>query len=430
MSDRRTWLCGLCARVAAWVIVMANLGAGFAADSVRAGAAVTDVTPPLGYPMWGYAARHDAPSVGVLSPLKARAVVITDGSKKLAVVSLDLGRAPARDSTARIRAAAAEFGVGAIFLVASHTHHGPVLELHTWPSPERPYTRELELKLIDVIRRADADARPAKLGVHARRVSYNRNRQSRRPDAPLDDEFVVLGITDESGRAIVTLVNFAAHPTMTAANDRRMSADFPGALAATVEAATGAPCLFLQGAAGDLATQAPMNVKGPIAFGELLGSEVLQSLKLTQPLPAKLPIQSSSDAMAFRCQINVTDPFVKVALGRVFFPELVAFYEREYADGVRPELTAAVLGDSVGMVGFSGEMFCGHAIRLRQRARLPVLMVFGYCNDYQQYFPTIEATAEGGYGAGLPVAVTEVGAGERLADRALVRLYQLHGRLP
>jgi hypothetical protein len=52
----------------------------------------------------------------------------------------------------------------------------------------------------------------------------------------------------------------------------------------------------------------------------------------------------------------------------------------------------------------------------------------GYCNDYQQYFPTIEAAAEGGYGADPAVAPAEVGAGERVMDRALVHLYQMRGK--
>src|SRR5437868_1236343 len=74
-----------------------------APDGLRAGAAVVDITPPTGFPMWGYAARHDAPSVGVLDPLHARALVLAAGDVKIALVALDLGRAPTRDSMAAIR---------------------------------------------------------------------------------------------------------------------------------------------------------------------------------------------------------------------------------------------------------------------------------------------------------------------------------------
>src|SRR5437764_7260856 len=89
------------------------------AEPLKAGAATADVTPPVGYPMWGYAARHDAPSQGVLDPLRARALVLEAGGVKLAVVSLDLGRAPTRAVTASLRERLGKAGVGHVMLVAS-----------------------------------------------------------------------------------------------------------------------------------------------------------------------------------------------------------------------------------------------------------------------------------------------------------------------
>src|SRR5437660_3459570 len=89
-------------------------------DELRAGAAKTDITPPVGYPMWGYGARHDKPSEGVLDPLQARALVLAAGKETIVLVSLDLGRAPTRQSTAAIRARVrAAAGIEHLFLVAS-----------------------------------------------------------------------------------------------------------------------------------------------------------------------------------------------------------------------------------------------------------------------------------------------------------------------
>ena len=96
---------------------------------------------------------------------------------------------------------------------------------------------------------------------------------------------------------------------------------------------------------------------------------------------------------------------------------------------MRPHLTTALLDGRVGFVGASGEFFCGHALALKRRARLPHLFFLGYCNDYQQYFPTIEAASEGGYGTQPTVSPAELGAGERVMDRALLRLYQMRGKL-
>src|SRR5262249_42702305 len=52
-----------------------------AAAGLQAGAARVDITPPTGFPMWGYGARHDQPSVGVLDPLRARALVLAAGDR-------------------------------------------------------------------------------------------------------------------------------------------------------------------------------------------------------------------------------------------------------------------------------------------------------------------------------------------------------------
>src|SRR5262249_57212680 len=112
-----------------------------------------------------------------------------------------------------------------------------------------------------------------------------------------------------------------------------------------------------------------------------------------------------------------------------FFKELIDFYEREYREGIRPHLTTAILDGRIGFVGVSGEFFCSHSLSLKKRARLDHLLFLGYCNDYQQYFPTIEAAAEGGYGADPQVSPVEAGAGERMIDRALIHLYQMRGKV-
>ena len=174
---------------------------------------------------------------------------------KIALVSLDLGRAPTRASTERIRARVKkEAGIEHLFLVASHTHHGPVLELDNWPAPGTSYVRALERKIGDLIREAAGALRPARLGVASGYVPFNRNRHSRRADRPLDRELLVLRVEDTEGKPIAHAVNFAAHATMHPAQVLKFSADWPGAMAGLVEKETGVPCLFLQGAAGDLTT--------------------------------------------------------------------------------------------------------------------------------------------------------------------------------
>jgi hypothetical protein len=127
--------------------------------------------------------------------------------------------------------------------------------------------------------------------------------------------------------------------------------------------------------------------------------------------------------------VDLNNPFIKAAYVRGFFKGIVDFYQDEYKDGARPHLSVALLNGNIGFVGVSGEFFCTHSLNLKRRARLDHLFFLGYCNDYQQYFPTIEAAAEGGYGADARVATAEVGAGELIMDHALLHLYRMRGKI-
>lgn len=398
------------------------------AEELQAGAASVDITPPIGFAMWGYAARKDQPSLGVRDPLRARALVLAAGDKRLALVSLDLGRAPARASMAAIRQRLKRAGIEHVFLVASHTHHGPVLELDNWPSEQKSYVRQLQQKLVEVIQDAAKTMKPARFGIASKQTTLNRNRQSKRGDAPVDRELLVLRVEDRDGKAIAHAVNFAAHPTLRDMHERKFSADYPGVLADIIEKETKAPCLFLQGAAGDLSANLPGGDADK--FGQVLSREVLALVKNIRCMATKPILKVREEAFAFKPRLDLANPLVRLTLGKAFFPQLIAFYEREYREGVRPHLTVALLDGRIGFVGVSGEFFSGHALSLKRRARLDHLFFLGYCNDYQQYFPTIEAASEGGYGTIPPVSSAAIGAGERIMDRALIHLYQMRGKLP
>jgi hypothetical protein len=399
-----------------------------AAEGLQAGAACVDITPPTGYAMWGYAARKDQPSVGVRDLLRARALVLIAAEKRIALVNIDLGRAPTRASMAAIRQRLKPAGIEHIFLVASHTHHGPVIELDNWPSAKNSYVRQLEQKLVAVILDAAKSIQPARLGVAAKQTTLNRNRHSQREDRPVDRELLVLRVESLSGKAIAYAVNFAAHPTLRDINERKFSADYPGVLADLVEKETKAPCLFLQGAAGDLSAK-PSTGGGADGFGKELGREVLALAKGIRCTANKPALDVREEDFTFPSRLQLSNPFVRLALSQAFFPELIAFYEREYREGVRPHLTVALLDGRIGFVGVSGEFFCGHSLSLKRRVRLEQLFFLGYCNDYEQYFPTIEAASEGGYGSSPPVSNVAIGAGEHIMDRALIHLYQMRGQL-
>jgi hypothetical protein len=72
------------------------------------------------------------------------------------------------------------------------------------------------------------------------------------PGGPADDTLLVARLSSDDGITRATLVNYACHPTTLAWDNTAISPDWIGAMREVVETATHAPCLFLQGASGDL----------------------------------------------------------------------------------------------------------------------------------------------------------------------------------
>jgi neutral ceramidase len=407
-------------------------------SAFRVGAADADITPPAGIPMWGYGARHDKPCEGTLDPLMAKAIVIAAGDDKLAIVGTDLGRGPTEAMMAVIRKELAErAGIRHVLISGSHSHHGPVIELLDEPGLGRgkfdaavTYSQELPDRLVRVILDADKALRPARIGVATESVNLNRNRHTKREPKATDPMLAVIRFDDREGRPIAVLVNFAAHPVMTDAKLLKYSADYPGFLKNKVEAELATKCVFMQGAAGDMSCNPGAGPPGPKGFGETLADHVIALARaIHAEAPAHPSIKGTVDTFHFKTRVDLKDPLVSGMFERSFFPEITRAYARAFGDSLAAELNTVLLNGEIALVGGSGEFFCNHANRLRARSYVKHTFFFGYCNGHGMYFPTIEAASEGGYGADPGVSLAEVGAGERMMDRALINIYRLHGKL-
>src|SRR5438105_11473142 len=160
----------------------------------KAGAARRDITPKEPVPMWGYGARHDTLSTGTIDPLYAAAIVIQAGTNKLAIVGLDLGRAPAEHSLQAIRQRIkSEAGIDYSFIAGSHTHHGPVLELTDEVGKGKGkfdatlrYYKEMEDGIAGAILEANSKLKPAKMATGVKRLELNRNRHTKFEPKPSD----------------------------------------------------------------------------------------------------------------------------------------------------------------------------------------------------------------------------------------------------
>lgn len=411
------------------------------ADPVfKVGFGKRDITPTKPMPMWGYGARHAALSVGVMDPLYAKAAVIDVGTSKLALVGLDLGRSPTVASMAVIRDGVKKgAGVDTVMIVGSHTHSGPVIELLDEPGKGKgtfddavAYVKQLEKGIIEAVTDAAAHTQDAKIGWGSEKVNMNRNRQAKVAPKVTDPELSVVRFDDLAGNPIALMVNYAAHPVMRDGRDMLFSADYPGQMMNAVESDLKTNCFFMEGSAGDMSVNPPEGVKGADAFGKALAAEVLKVNKdITTAAPEKPSIQAKDEDFAFTSRVDFTNPLTIAMFKQAFFPELAEASVAEIKDNqIRPHLTTVLLNGKLALVGASGEFFCQHSLRLKERCRAAKTIFFGYCNGHNMYFPTIEAAAEGGYGASPAVSWVELGGPEKMMDQALINLYTMMGGFP
>ena len=405
---------------------MRLLGAIFAAALIcwaedvplRAGLSRIDITPPAGHEMGGYAARKK-PASGTHDPLYATVLVLESGGNSLALVTCDLRSFV---STRVGDLAKLKFGVQTTIISVSHSHSGPL----TWEKRTAWYT-EAEDKMVEAIGKAKQAMFDASLSTSTGSVYLGFNRRKvtegkaamwwrnaeKLPSHPLDPTVNVLQVHDSAGKLRGVLVNYACHPSILGPDNIEFSADYPGAMKRYVESQVpGAICLFAQGGAGDIN---PYRDKQPVAeggfaavqqMGEELGKVVVSILAKKNPITGG---------------------------GLRTFSEVVEVKNRWTPDQtLKVGWTAGVIGGSLCFVALPGEPFVEHQITFREKSECRNAMMFGYSYSaggiWAGYLPTIEAAVSGGYGAGYNTTV-EVGAGERLVDRAVVKLFELRGLL-
>ena len=209
-----------------------------AAAELHAGAAIVDITPQQ-FPVFingGFTARKGEPR-----DVKARALVLADGTTTLALVVADSCILPKELIDASKALAADRTGIPAdhIMISATHTHTAPSAISALGTPADETYVPYLRLRLADAIAEAAANLEPARVGfgsAHAAEFTALR-RWILRPDLVRTDPFGdatvratmhaakdnLLGVTGESGPedpelAVISLQTPAGHPIALLAN--------------------------------------------------------------------------------------------------------------------------------------------------------------------------------------------------------------------
>ncbi len=236
------------------------------------GVAVRDVTPPLGIyaRSWG-AAKHDVMK-GVHRPFSASAAIIrsTDGDTELALVAVDLGWFQDVNDEKELRdiiKARTGLETPNLLVNLSHTHAGPnmVSSASDKPGVEfvKPHLHHIANQISEAILEARNKMESAWITYGYGKCELAQNRDffdtelnrwgcGYNPGGHADDTLLVGRVTNDDGKILATLVNYACHPTTLAWDNYLLSPDFIGAMREVLEREFDAPALFLQGASGDL----------------------------------------------------------------------------------------------------------------------------------------------------------------------------------
>ncbi len=423
-------------------LTFAMLSARSLAAELSAGVARVDLTPPLSMhaPLGGYGARMNKPAEGVHDRIFAKALVLSDGERRFALVTCDmLGLAPPVKPEI-IKRLGDGWTAEQILILPSHSHAAIEMAAinpnNVFGIPQigiyDPGLYDFTVNnFVDVIRRAAERLQPVRIGTGSRQIAgWNRNRRA--ADGLTDKELTLTRIDAVAGQPLAVLVNFTAHPTFMSEKEMRFSAGWPGALQHTMEAAIGkgVTVMYYNGAQGDQTT-----VGRPAAAGGsrwenatqyglelgLLAAGAWKDIPTQQDAPFDYHLQTirlperrwHADFMSTGGkEYGLSESLLRDMLPRMFPDETISGSLR--------------LGNLV-IVGIPGEMTAELGLKVKAETKRitgaahPV--IGGLANEWISYILTAAAYRKGGYEASVSFYGETLG--QTIRDGALAGVSQL-----
>jgi hypothetical protein len=251
------------------IIVAACIGLGVSllsgADETKleAGFAEADITPKLAdQPVYIAGFGQNRKATAIHDPLKARAIVLQHGDRKIAIVSVDLvGFFNA--NVVRVRQGLPGFHY--VLVTSTHNHEGPDT-LGLWgPNPfksgvDPEYMKKVEAQIVQAVQDADKAKQPvtAKIGTATAPELLHDNREP----YVKHDELVALEFTSaKTKQPAGIVVQWNCHPETLDSKNTEISADFVGYTVKEVQDKHKCPVVYLTGTVGGLMTSLKVPIK-------------------------------------------------------------------------------------------------------------------------------------------------------------------------
>jgi hypothetical protein len=195
-----------------------------------------------------------------------------------------------------------ELKPGELFLSAIHTHDGPTLTIDKEKGHPNnlEYTKNLQARLIEVIRKAMNNTGPVHIGagvgyspvgMNRRELRFDNSgnssiRLGRNPYGPTDKEVLVMKLAKPDGVVVASLFDYATHATCLGGKNLTISGDVLGLAEQFVEKILGKEVIApaFAGASGNIDpwfrvlpafNTEPGWIPEPVLLGTLLGEEVV-----------------------------------------------------------------------------------------------------------------------------------------------------------
>ena len=284
----------------ALMIIVVNVTAD--TNQIEANVARVDLTPPLNmkFALGGYGARMNKPAEGIHDRIWVKALVLSGGDKKFALVTLDILALPPNIKPQVLDKLKGSYWNDAnILLLPSHTHTSldmsALNDKNTLNNPYigiyQPALKEFVINaIVNVIKQADSNLQSVQIGTGISKViSMNRNR---RDESATDTDLTVSRIDLLDGQPLAILINWTAHPTIMDDSDMLVSGGWPGYLQREMEEwiGKGVLCMYYNGAEGD---QSPIRPDGGSHYeqAEIYGRKLAKQVyKVYQEIKPKINI--------------------------------------------------------------------------------------------------------------------------------------------
>ena len=376
-------------------------------DTLTAGAAETVIT-----------AIKDKPEV--YAELYARALVLADAEKQLAIVTVDYGQFPLWYNSVLLEAIESTTGIppGHVVINCSHTHNAPGVD-GRWITEESEAW--LATRLAALVKEAVDALEPATLraGRAPVQIGYNRRLMNEEgyivmapnPEGSIVPWVDVLGAYDADGHIIAVLFSHAAHPVIVHWSSEEMGADFPGYavehLRNFLDVKPKSVLMFAQGCAADI-NGYPL--RGGFSACDVAGFTLAfatrQALKTAEAIPAaRLKARSILVNLPFRDPPSVVEceQLVKEFPDDERYLALLEFAKSGEKRTLPFPMSAFAVGDALCFLSVSHELFSEYQLFADKISPFSHTFVFGYTNGSEVYIATRKAYELGlraGYEAG------------------------------